>query len=124
MFSEISRVLKIGGRYICVSLAQTHVILMALTYFSKMYVDINNRVYTLPAFLLFPSHRPRLPPPSLATLIRRLSLTSISRFSGFMIRIVPLAKKRKFPVFVFVFTKCSLIENASLVNKEIRLSYR
>ncbi|XP_074654403.1 eEF1A lysine and N-terminal methyltransferase-like [Tubulanus polymorphus] len=35
MFAEISRVLKVGGRYLCISLAQDHIINKLLTYFSK-----------------------------------------------------------------------------------------
>jgi spermidine synthase len=36
MLGEISRVLKIGGRYLCVSLAQEHILNMLLEYFPKM----------------------------------------------------------------------------------------
>uniref|UniRef100_A0A8D0HG40 eEF1A lysine and N-terminal methyltransferase n=1 Tax=Sphenodon punctatus TaxID=8508 RepID=A0A8D0HG40_SPHPU len=35
MFSEISRVLQLGGRYLCVSLAQAHVLKAALGHFSR-----------------------------------------------------------------------------------------
>ncbi|XP_048353479.1 eEF1A lysine and N-terminal methyltransferase isoform X1 [Sphaerodactylus townsendi] len=35
MFAEIARVLQFGGRYLCVSLAQAHVLKAALEYFSK-----------------------------------------------------------------------------------------
>nr|XP_006128863.2 methyltransferase-like protein 13 [Pelodiscus sinensis] len=35
MFAEISRVLQVGGRYLCVSLAQAHVVKKAVGYFSK-----------------------------------------------------------------------------------------
>lgn len=35
MFAEISRVLQVGGRYFCVSLAQTHVLKKAVKYFSQ-----------------------------------------------------------------------------------------
>ncbi|NXH19905.1 MET13 protein, partial [Bucco capensis] len=35
MFAEISRVLQVGGRYLCVSLAQTHVLKKAVEYFSQ-----------------------------------------------------------------------------------------
>ncbi|XP_026542706.1 methyltransferase-like protein 13 [Notechis scutatus] len=35
MFAEISRVLQFGGRYLCVSLAQTHVLKAAVEYFSQ-----------------------------------------------------------------------------------------
>ena len=34
MFNEITRILKIGGRYICVSLAQGHILKELLSYFS------------------------------------------------------------------------------------------
>ena len=34
MFNEITRILKIGGRYICVSLAQGHILRELLSYFS------------------------------------------------------------------------------------------
>ncbi|NXX78715.1 MET13 protein, partial [Urocolius indicus] len=35
MFAEISRVLQVGGRYLCVSLAQAHVVKKAVEYFSQ-----------------------------------------------------------------------------------------
>ncbi|XP_068020631.1 eEF1A lysine and N-terminal methyltransferase [Melanerpes formicivorus] len=35
MFAEISRVLQVGGRYLCVSLAQGHVLKKAVEYFSQ-----------------------------------------------------------------------------------------
>ncbi|XP_062437732.1 eEF1A lysine and N-terminal methyltransferase isoform X2 [Rhea pennata] len=35
MFAEISRVLQVGGRYLCVSLAQDHVLKKAVEYFSQ-----------------------------------------------------------------------------------------
>ncbi|NWI66002.1 MET13 protein, partial [Todus mexicanus] len=35
MFAEISRVLQVGGRYLCVSLAQAHVLRKAVEYFSQ-----------------------------------------------------------------------------------------
>ncbi|KAM6077671.1 eEF1A lysine and N-terminal methyltransferase isoform 2-T4 [Theristicus caerulescens] len=35
MFAEISRVLQVGGRYFCVSLAQAHVLKKAVEYFSQ-----------------------------------------------------------------------------------------
>ncbi|KAJ7332732.1 hypothetical protein JRQ81_014912 [Phrynocephalus forsythii] len=35
MFAEIGRVLQFGGRYLCVSLAQEHVLKVALEYFSR-----------------------------------------------------------------------------------------
>ncbi|XP_051661991.1 eEF1A lysine and N-terminal methyltransferase isoform X2 [Manacus candei] len=35
MFAEISRVLQVGGRYLCVSLAQAHVLKKAVEYFSR-----------------------------------------------------------------------------------------
>ncbi|NXX93492.1 MET13 protein, partial [Centropus bengalensis] len=35
MFAEVSRVLQIGGRYLCVSLAQAHVLKKAVEYFSR-----------------------------------------------------------------------------------------
>ncbi|XP_061860192.1 eEF1A lysine and N-terminal methyltransferase isoform X2 [Colius striatus] len=35
MFAEISRVLQVGGRYLCVSLAQAHVVKKAVKYFSQ-----------------------------------------------------------------------------------------
>jgi len=35
MFAEISRVLQVGGRYLCVSLAQAHVLKKAVEYFSQ-----------------------------------------------------------------------------------------
>uniref|UniRef100_A0A8C6JTY7 eEF1A lysine and N-terminal methyltransferase n=1 Tax=Melopsittacus undulatus TaxID=13146 RepID=A0A8C6JTY7_MELUD len=35
MFGEISRVLQVGGRYLCVSLAQAHVLKKAVEYFSQ-----------------------------------------------------------------------------------------
>ena len=36
MFSEIDRVLRVGGRYICVSLAQEHIIRKVIKHFSGM----------------------------------------------------------------------------------------
>ena len=36
MLGEISRVLKVGGRYVCVSLAQQHILKKLLEYFSKL----------------------------------------------------------------------------------------
>ena len=36
LFKEISRVLKLGGRYICVSLAQEHIIRNALCFFQEL----------------------------------------------------------------------------------------
>lgn len=38
MFSEIDRVLPIGGRYICVSLAQNHIVKKVIQDFSNKYV--------------------------------------------------------------------------------------
>ncbi|XP_025979230.2 eEF1A lysine and N-terminal methyltransferase isoform X2 [Dromaius novaehollandiae] len=35
MFAEISRVLQVGGRYLCISLAQAHVLKKAVEYFSQ-----------------------------------------------------------------------------------------
>lgn len=35
MFSEIVRVLRVGGRYVCVSLAQGHILAAVLRYFTK-----------------------------------------------------------------------------------------
>ena len=35
MFAEIGRVLKVGGRYICISLAQEHILDKVLDYFPK-----------------------------------------------------------------------------------------
>ena len=35
MFSEIGRVLKLGGRYICISLSQNHILNKVLEYFPK-----------------------------------------------------------------------------------------
>ncbi|XP_074858669.1 eEF1A lysine and N-terminal methyltransferase isoform X1 [Carettochelys insculpta] len=35
MFAEISRVLQVGGRYLCISLAQAHVVKKAVDYFSR-----------------------------------------------------------------------------------------
>lgn len=35
MFAEVSRVLQVGGRYLCVSLAQAHVLKKAVEYFSQ-----------------------------------------------------------------------------------------
>ncbi|NWH76927.1 MET13 protein, partial [Piaya cayana] len=35
MFAEVSRVLQVGGRYLCVSLAQAHVLKKAVEYFSR-----------------------------------------------------------------------------------------
>jgi len=37
MFNEISRVLKIGGRYLIVTLAQHHIVELFVDYFSKRY---------------------------------------------------------------------------------------
>ncbi len=34
MLAEISRVLRVGGRYMCVTLAQPHVVAKVLDYFS------------------------------------------------------------------------------------------
>ncbi len=36
MFSEIDRILRVGGRYICVSLAQDHIIRKVFKYFCEM----------------------------------------------------------------------------------------
>ena len=36
MFAEIDRVLRVGGRYICVSLAQEHIIKKVIKHFSDM----------------------------------------------------------------------------------------
>ena len=36
IFDEISRVLKVGGRYVCISLAQQHILNKLLGYFSKL----------------------------------------------------------------------------------------
>ena len=36
IFAEISRVLKVGGRYICITLAQEHILKILLDYFSKL----------------------------------------------------------------------------------------
>ena len=35
MFAEIDRVLRVGGRYICVSLAQDHIIKKIIEYFTE-----------------------------------------------------------------------------------------
>ena len=35
MFTEISRVLRLGGRYICISLLQEHIINKVLQYFTE-----------------------------------------------------------------------------------------
>ena len=36
MFEEIDRVLRVGGRYICISLAQDHIIKKVLNHFSQL----------------------------------------------------------------------------------------
>lgn len=36
MLSEINRVLRLGGRYICVSLAQEHILRKVLSFFSEL----------------------------------------------------------------------------------------
>ena len=36
LFTQVERVLKVGGRYICVSLAQRHVLDVLLTHFTQM----------------------------------------------------------------------------------------
>ena len=36
LFKEVSRVLKLGGRYICISLAQEHIIKASLTFFQEL----------------------------------------------------------------------------------------
>ncbi len=35
MFAEIARVLRLGGRYVCVTLAQDHILRKVLTYFTE-----------------------------------------------------------------------------------------
>lgn len=40
MFDEIGRVLESGGRYVCVSLAQEHILRIVVTYFSDKYVNV------------------------------------------------------------------------------------
>lgn len=35
MFGEIARVLRVGGRYVCVSLAQEHIVKKVLHYFPE-----------------------------------------------------------------------------------------
>ena len=35
MFSEIVRVLRVGGRYVCISLAQGHILAALLRYFTE-----------------------------------------------------------------------------------------
>ena len=35
MFTEIGRVLRVGGRYVCVSLAQEHILRKVVDYFPK-----------------------------------------------------------------------------------------
>ena len=40
MFGEISRVLRLGGRYICVSLAQEHILKKVLQYFPDQSVTL------------------------------------------------------------------------------------
>lgn len=35
MWHEVTRVLSFGGRYVCVSLAQDHILKMVVDYFSK-----------------------------------------------------------------------------------------
>ena len=39
MWAEIGRVLSIGGRYICVSLAQDHILKTVVEYFSKKLIQ-------------------------------------------------------------------------------------
>ena len=39
MFAEIDRVLRVGGRYICVSLAQEHIIKKIIKYFTDKWVS-------------------------------------------------------------------------------------
>ena len=36
MFAEIGRVLRLGGRYICVTLAQDHILKKVLAYFTDL----------------------------------------------------------------------------------------
>lgn len=36
MFSEIGRVLKVGGRYVCISLMQDHILNKVLQYFPEV----------------------------------------------------------------------------------------
>ena len=36
MFGEIARVLRIGGRYVCISLAQEHIVQKVLSYFTQL----------------------------------------------------------------------------------------
>ena len=36
MFGEISRILKLGGRYVCVSLAQHHILQKVISYFTEL----------------------------------------------------------------------------------------
>ena len=38
MFTEISRVLRVGGRYVCVSLAQEHILYKIIHHFNQEYV--------------------------------------------------------------------------------------
>ena len=40
MWAEIGRVLSIGGRYICVSLAQDHILKTVVEYFSKKFIQL------------------------------------------------------------------------------------
>ena len=36
MFGEIARVLRVGGRYVCISLAQEHIVRKVLSYFTQL----------------------------------------------------------------------------------------
>ncbi|XP_010288020.1 PREDICTED: methyltransferase-like protein 13 isoform X2 [Phaethon lepturus] len=60
MFAEISRVLQVGGRYLCVSLAQAHVLKKAVKYFShegwvvrvhQVAGSRDNQQFVLPVFV-------------------------------------------------------------------------
>ncbi|NXE75545.1 MET13 protein, partial [Cochlearius cochlearius] len=60
MFAEISRVLQVGGRYLCVSLAQAHVLKKAVEYFSQegwvvrvhqVASSANKQQFVLPVFI-------------------------------------------------------------------------
>ena len=67
MLEEISRVLKVGGRYICISLAQEHILKMLLEYFPKLNwfvrvhkVETPSNASPLPVFaFVFTKTRPK-----------------------------------------------------------------
>ena len=68
MLGEIARVLKVGGRYLCVSLAQEHILNMLLEYFQKLNwfirvhkVETPSNASPLPVFVfVFTKTRPKL----------------------------------------------------------------